>query len=46
MAVAERVVRDPKQQVVLPEAEAERDPKRRERDDDPRPQLVEVIDEA
>ena len=43
--VRERRVDDAKQRVVLPHAEAERDGDRRERDDEPRAQLMQVLDD-
>ena len=44
--VRQRPVDDVKQRVVLPHAEAERDRDRRQRDDQPRAQLLEVADDA
>ena len=40
------VVDDPQQQVVLPEAESQRHAERRERHDDPRAQLGQVLDKC
>ena len=42
----QRPVGDREQQVVLPEAEADRDDEHARGDDDPRAQLVEVLDDA
>ena len=44
--VGERLVDDVKQRVVLPHAEAKRHGERRQRDDQPRAQLLKVIDDA
>ncbi len=43
--VRQRVVQEVEDAVVLPEAERVRDEERRDRDDDPRTELIEVLDE-